>query len=91
MTNQQVAPEVLRNLKLQGLVFALARLTCLPPLAPAVQHQLERLIDFYFEGGDDDFARKLVSIKNGALSSGRRSVLVPSAAPTTQPDKKETK
>lgn len=69
-----------RKLRLQSIVFALARLSCVPPVAPALEHQLERLIEFHFEDGDEEFARKLVQLKRGTFSNGRRSVLVPSAA-----------
>lgn len=75
-----------RKFQLQGIVFALARLACVPPIAPALEHQLERLAAFYFDNGDEKFAQKLVLLKRGAFANGRRSVLVPSAAPTPQAD-----
>lgn len=68
-----------RKLRLQNLVFSLARLSCVPPMAPALEHQLDRLIEFYFDNGEEKFARSLVQLKRSARSEGRRSVLVPSA------------
>ena len=69
-----------RKLQLQGLIFALARLSCVPPMAPALEHQLDRLTEFYFDSGDEKFARSLVQLKRSARSEGRRSVLLPSAS-----------
>lgn len=68
-----------RKLRLQSLVFSLARLSCVPPMAPALEHQLDRLIEFYFGNGDEKFARSLVLLKSNARSEGRRSRLVPSS------------
>lgn len=78
-----------RKLQLQGLVLALARCAFVRPVTESMMYQLERLIAFCFDNGEEDFARKLVLLQRGVLNPRRRSVLVPSGdsspSPLTRP------